>query len=149
VTAGSGWYPHNDRMPVQVRLFWFVAIPLLTPSSATSPQALAHGRRLRPAWPGSAPLGHAPEYLLTKGGDAPPVRRGDPRCGLLLRDDAIITKPAIDEMHRSTATPSSSGGTGAADAGRGRIGHFGYFLPESRGNLWRDTLAWLRAKAAA
>jgi len=32
-------------------------------------------------------------------------------------------------------------------AGRDRIGHFGYFAPESRGNLWRDTLAWLRERA--
>jgi hypothetical protein len=25
---------------------------------------------------------------------------------------------------------------------------FGYFAPESREDLWRDTLSWLRAKAA-
>jgi predicted alpha/beta hydrolase len=31
------------------------------------------------------------------------------------------------------------------DVGRARIGHFGYFLPASRDNLWRDTLDWLRS----
>ena len=154
VTAGSGWYRHNDRMPLQVRLFWFVAIPLLTPLFGYFP-----GKRLRMV--GDLPAGMAwqwrrwgthPEYLLSEGERM--RRRFDavtaPVLGYSFEDDAIITKPAIDELHRFYRHALvERRHVAPADAGRGRIGHFGYFLPESRGNLWRDTLAWLRAKAAA
>jgi len=96
--------------------------------------------------------GTHPEYLLSEGEGM--RRRFDavtaPVLGYSFEDDAIITKPAIDELHRfyrrALVEPRH---VAPADARRGRIGHFGYFLPESRGNLWRDTLAWLRAKAAA
>jgi predicted alpha/beta hydrolase len=154
VTAGSGWYRHNDRMPLQVRLFWFVAIPLLTPLFGYFP-----GRRLRMV--GDLPAGVAwqwrrwgthPEYLLREG--AGMRRRFDavtaPVLGWSFEDDAIITKPAIDQLHgfyRNARVERRH--VAPRDAGRSRIGHFGYFLPESRDNLWRDTLQWLRERAAA
>lgn len=153
VTAGSGWYRHNERMPLQVRFFWFVAIPLLTPLFGYFP-----GRRLRMV--GDLPAGVAwqwrrwgthPEYLFAEGEDM--RRRFDavraPVLGYSFEDDAIITKPAIDQFHacyRHAAVERRH--VAPAQAGRRRIGHFGYFMPESRDNLWRDTLAWLRDKAA-
>ncbi len=152
VTAGTGWYRHNDRMAWQVRFFWFVAIPLLTPLFGYFP-----GKRLRMV--GDLPAGVArqwrrwalhPEYLLGEGeamrGRFDAVRA--PVLGYSFEDDAIITKPAVDQLHgfyrharveRRHLAP--------ADAGRRRIGHFGYFQPESRDNLWRDTLAWLKERA--
>jgi len=152
VTAGTGWYRHNDRMAWQVRFFWFVAIPLLTPLFGYFP-----GKRLRMV--GDLPAGVArqwrrwalhPEYLLSEGeamrGRFDAVRA--PVLGFSFEDDAIITKPAVDQLHgfyrharveRRHLAP--------ADAGRRRIGHFGYFQPESRDNLWRDTLAWLKEHA--
>ncbi len=36
-----------------------------------------------------------------------------------------------------------------AQAGLARIGHFGFFAPESRNPLWGDSLAWLRRTLAA
>jgi predicted alpha/beta hydrolase len=65
-------------------------------------------------------------------------------------DDAMLDRRAIDGLHafyrnarieRRHVEPGS--------AGRKRIGHFGFFVPESRDNLWRDTLDWLRRNAGA
>jgi predicted alpha/beta hydrolase len=42
VTAGSGYYKLNDRMPLRVRILWFAAIPALTPLFGYFP-----GRSLR------------------------------------------------------------------------------------------------------
>ena len=152
VTAGTGWYRHNDRMAWQVRFFWFVAIPLLTPLFGYFP-----GKRLRMV--GDLPAGVArqwrrwalhPEYLLSEGeamrGRFDAVRA--PVLGFSFEDDAIITKPAVDQLHgfyRHARVERRHLAPG--DAGRRRIGHFGYFQPESRDNLWRDTLAWLKERA--
>ena len=152
VTAGTGWYRHNDRMAWQVRFFWFVAIPLLTPLFGYFP-----GKRLRMV--GDLPAGVArqwrrwalhPEYLLGEGeamrGRFDAVRA--PVLGYSFEDDAIITKPAVDQLHgfyRHARVERRHLAPG--DAGRRRIGHFGYFQPESRDNLWRDTLAWLKERA--
>lgn len=152
VTAGTGWYRHNDRMAWQVRFFWFVAIPLLTPLFGYFP-----GKRLRMV--GDLPAGVArqwrrwalhPEYLLGEGeamrGRFDAVRA--PVLGFSFEDDAIITKPAVDQLHgfyRHARVERRHLAPG--DAGRRRIGHFGYFQPESRDNLWRDTLAWLKERA--
>lgn len=150
VTAGSGWYRHNHLMPLQVRFFWFVAIPLLTPLFGYFP-----GKRLRMV--GDLPAGVAwqwrrwgthPEYLLCEGEE---MRHrfdavGAPVLGFSFEDDAIITRPAVDQLHgfyRNARVERRHLAPG--DAGRGRIGHFGYFLPASRDNLWRDTLDWLRS----
>ena len=152
VTAGSGWYRHNERMALRVRIFWFVAIPLLTPLFGYFP-----GKRL--GMVGDLPAGVAwqwrrwathPQYLLSEGEamhhrfDAVKARV----LGYSFTDDALLTRRAIDELHgfyrhaqveRRHVAP--------AEAGRSRIGHVGYFLPESRENLWRDTVGWLRAQA--
>ena len=150
VTAGSGWYRHNHLMPLQVRFFWFVAIPLLTPLFGYFP-----GKRLRMV--GDLPAGVAwqwrrwgthPEYLLCEGEE---MRRcfdavGAPVLGFSFEDDAIITQPAVDQLHgfyRNARVERRH--LAPRDAGRARIGHFGYFLPASRDNLWRDTLDWLRS----
>ena len=152
VTAGTGWDRHNDRMAGQGRLFLFVAIPPPPPLFGYFP-----GKRLRMV--GDLPAGVArqwrrwalhPEYLLSEGTamrerfDA--VRA--PVLGFSFEDDAIITKPAVDQLHgfyRQARVERRH--LAPADAGRRRIGHFGYFQPESRDTLWRDTLAWLKERA--
>ena len=30
VSSGVAWYPYNETMPLRIRFFWFVALPLLT-----------------------------------------------------------------------------------------------------------------------
>ncbi len=154
VTAGSGWYRLNEHMPLRVRIFWFVAIPLLTPLFGYFP-----GRRL--GMVGDLPAGVAwqwrrwathRDYLLCEG-DAM-RRRFDsvtaPVLGFSFADDPMLTRRAIDVLHgyyRFAQVERRHVAPG--DAGRRRIGHVGYFLPESRDNLWRETLEWLRGKAAA
>lgn len=151
VTAGSGWYRHNERMPLRVRFLWFVAIPLLTPLFGYFP-----GRRLRMV--GDLPSGVAwqwrrwcthRDYLLSEGEEM--RRRYEsvtaPVLGYSFDDDAMLTKRSIDELHgfyRNARVERRH--VAPAGAGRPRIGHMGYFLPESRDNLWRDTLAWLRER---
>jgi len=152
VTAGSGWYGHNERMPLQVRFLWFVAIPLLTPLFGYFP-----GRRLRMV--GDLPAGVAwqwrrwcthRDYLLSEGESM--RRRYEavtaPVLGYSFDDDPMLTKGSIDELHgfyRNARVERRH--IAPAAAGRPRIGHMGYFLPESRDSLWRDTLAWLRERA--
>ena len=153
VTAGVGWYRHNDRMPCRVRFFWFVALPLLTALFGYFP-----GKRLRMV--GDLPAGVAwqwrhwstrPEYVLAEG---PAMRaRYDalrvPIMGWSFEDDAIITKPAVDDLHgfyRHAAVERRH--VAPRERGRERIGHFGYFLPPSRADLWAETIAWLRARVA-
>lgn len=154
VTAGTGWYRHNDRMPWRVRFFWFVAIPVLTPLAGFFP-----GRRF--GLVGDLPAGVAwqwrrwsthPDYLLSEGENV--RERFDAVRGAILgysfTDDDIITRPAVDQLHgfyRHAAVERRH--VAPAAAGRARIGHFGFFRPESADGLWEDTLAWLRAKASA
>jgi len=154
VTAGSGWYGHNEKMRLQVRFLWFVAIPLLTPLFGYFP-----GKRLRIV--GDLPAGVAwqwrrwctnRDYLLCEGEEMRRRYEGVrlPVLGYSFEDDAMLTKRSVDELHgfycnarveRRHVVP--------AEAGRRHIGHVGYFLPESRDRLWRDTLAWFREQTKA
>ena len=153
VTAGSGYYKLNDRMPLQVRLFWFVMIPLLTPLFGYFP-----GKRLRMV--GDLPRGVAwqwrkwclnPEYLLAEGEHyrAAFDRVRIPLRGYSFEDDSIVTRPAIDHLHtfyRAAAVERRH--VAPADVGAARLGHFGYFSESSRDTLWRESLDWLRSRLA-
>jgi predicted alpha/beta hydrolase len=148
VTAGSGWYRFNDRIPLQVRIFWFGAVPLLTPFFGYFP-----GKAFRMV--ADLPRGVAwqwrrwclhPEYLLSEGESwrAAFDRVEVPVLGFSFEDDAIITRSAVDNLHgfyrrarveRRHVSP--------ADAGQRRIGHFGFFAQRSREALWEPALRWL------
>jgi len=151
VTAGSGYYRYNDRIPGRVRFLWFVAMPLLTRLFGYFP-----GRRLRMV--GDLPRGVArqwrswclhPEYLLAEGeaSRAAFARVTTPILGYSFEDDDLITRPAIDHLHSfyRNATVERRH-LRPEDAGESRIGHFGYFSGRSRDTLWKDTLAWMRAR---
>jgi len=148
VTAGSGYYRFNDRMPLRVRILWFAAMPL-----ATSLVGYFPGRRLRMV--GDLPKGVAtqwrrwclhPDYLLSEG-EAARAAFDRVRCPILswsFEDDVMITRRAVESLdgfyrnarieHRHVAP---------AQAGAKRIGHFGFFSEERAGALWRESLAWL------
>lgn len=150
VTAGSGWYRFNDRMPARVRILWFVAIPLLTPLFGYFP-----GRVLRMV--GDLPRGVArqwrawcvhPDYLLSEGQAAREAfgRVRAPILGYSFEDDDLITRPAIDNLHAFYRNaPVERRHVVPRDGAR--IGHFGFFSERSRDTLWADTLEWLRARA--
>ena len=152
VTAGSGYYKLNDRMPAQVRIFWFLAIPLLTPLFGFFP-----GKKLRMV--GDLPRGVAwqwrrwclhPDYLLS---ESPRYREAFDRMSLPIlsysfEDDPIITRAGIESLHdfyRNAAVERRHVSPGEIRAPR--IGHFGFFAPSSENTLWRESLEWLRSAA--
>jgi predicted alpha/beta hydrolase len=154
VTAASGWYRYNDRIPIRVRIVWFLAMPLLTPLFGYFP-----GKRLRMV--GDLPKGVAyqwrrwclhPDYVLSEGPRARAAfdRVTAPILSFSFEDDDIITRPAVESLngfyrnarveHRHVAP---------ADIGAKRIGHFGFFSERSRPNLWAQSVEWLEAYARA
>ena len=151
VTAGSGYYGFNDRMPVRVRLFWFVFVPLLTPLFGYFP-----GKRLRMV--GDLPPGVAwqwrrwcmhPDYLLAEdeGRRALFDRIRIPIRGYSFEDDHIVTKRAIDHLHAFyRAAEVERRHVAPGEVGARRLGHFGFFAEASRETLWRESLGWLRAR---
>ena len=153
VTAGSGWYKLNERMPLQVRFLWFVLMPLLLPLVGYFP-----GKRLRTV--GDLPLHVAwqwrrwclhPDYLLSEGPAARAAfdRVTAPILSYSFEDDPMINRAAVESLngfyrnarleHRHVAP---------VDIGAAAIGHFGFFSERSRATLWRDALEWLHAQAA-
>lgn len=152
VTAGSGWYRFNDRMPLRVRFFWFVAIPLLTPLFGFFP-----GRKL--GMVGDLPAGVArqwrswcthPGYLLAEGEG---VRAAMASLALPIRcysfeDDDIISRKAVDELQTYYCSAAVDRlHVAPVEVGAMRLGHFGFFSNRSRDTLWKDSLEWLRSKA--
>ena len=152
VTAGSGWYKLNDRMPLQVRLLWFAFMPALLPLFGYFP-----GKRLRVV--GDLPLHVAwqwrrwclhPDYVLSeKGARAAFDRVTAPILSYSFADDPLISRAAVESLngfYRNAALEHRHVAPG--EIGAERIGHFGFFAAESRDTLWKQSLAWLRAKAA-
>jgi predicted alpha/beta hydrolase len=152
VTAGSGWYGFNDRIPLQVRFLWFVAMPLLTPLFGYFP-----GRMLRIV--GNLPRGVAMQwrrwclhrdYLLIEGAHMHAAfgRVSAPILCWSFEDDPLIRGPAVDHLHgfyRNARVERRH--VAPADVGLEHIGHFGFFAERAREALWIPTLEWLRARS--
>lgn len=146
VTAGSGYYKFNDRMPVLVRALWFVYMPLFTPLFGYFP-----GRMLRAV--GDLPRGVTwqwrrwclhPDYHLSEPGYRERYARFTaPILSLSFEDDDINTRNGIDFLHSSYPNVERRH-IHPRDAGQPRIGHFGFFNERCRDPLWTDALDWLR-----
>ncbi len=149
VTAGSGWYKLNDRMPLQVRLLWFGLMPALLPLFGYFP-----GKRLRTI--GDLPLRAAwqwrrwclsPDYVLSeKGARSSFERVRAPILSYSFEDDPMINRAAVESLngfYRNAALEHRH--VAPADVGAETIGHFGFFAERSRPTLWKDSLEWLRA----
>jgi predicted alpha/beta hydrolase len=152
IAAGSGYYKFNDRMPVLVRVLWFVYIPLLTPLFGYFP-----GKALRAV--GDLPRGVTRQwrswclrrdYLLDGNGEfrARYARFAAPILSVSFEDDDINTKAGIDHLHSSYPNVTRRH-VRPSEIGQKRIGHFGFFNPRCREPLWSDALAWLRQTAKA
>ena len=154
VTAGSGYYRLNERMPLRVRILWFAAIPALTPLFGYFP-----GKSLRIV--GDLPRGVAwqwrrwclhPEYLLAEGERYREAFRrvAIPIRGYSFEDDPMIQRAAIDHLHSFySAAQVERRHLDPKDIGARSVGHFGYFSERSRDTLWRESLDWLRARVPA
>lgn len=152
VTAGSGYYKFNDRMPLLVRMLWFVYMPLFTPLFGYFP-----GKALRAV--GDLPRGVTwqwrdwclkRDYLLEDNDEfrARYARFTAPILSISFEDDDINTKPGIDHLHSSYPNVTRRH-VHPREAGQQRIGHFGFFNERCREPLWSDALAWLRKAACA
>jgi predicted alpha/beta hydrolase len=154
VTAGSGYYGFNDRMPLRVRLFWFFFVPVLTSLFGYFP-----GKRLRMV--GDLPRGVAwqwrrwcmhPDYLLAEDESRRALfdRVRIPIRGYSFEDDHIVTKRAIDHLHTFyRAAEVERVHLAPVAMGTARIGHFGFFTEASRETLWRESLEWFSSRFRA
>jgi len=149
VTAGSGYYKFNDRMPLLVRALWFVYMPVFTPLFGYFP-----GRMLRAV--GDLPRGVTwewrrwclhPDYHLSEPGWRERYARFTaPILSISFEDDDINTKNGIDFLHSSYPNVTRRH-YAPRDAGQSRIGHFGFFSERCRDPLWPEMLAWLKERA--
>jgi predicted alpha/beta hydrolase len=66
------------------------------------------------------------------------------RC-IQIADDPWGTKAAVAHMteHYTASRDRSIWQVAPADAGVGRIGHFGFFRPDLRDTLWKQAADWL------
>ena len=146
ITAGSGYYKFNDRMPVLVRALWFVYMPFFTPLFGYFP-----GRMLRAV--GDLPRGVTwqwrrwcldPDYHLSEPGYRERYARFTaPILSISFEDDDINTKNGIDFIHSSYPHVERRH-IHPKEVGQPRIGHFGFFNERCREPLWTDALAWLK-----
>jgi predicted alpha/beta hydrolase len=153
VTAGSGYYRLNPRMPLRLRFFWFVAVPISLAIWRYYP-----GKRLRMV--GDLPRNVMrqwrrwcthPDYLLSEGDD---VRASfaavrTPIQAWSFTDDVMISPHAVERMHQAYASAKVEYRCVDPRAeGRRCIGHVGFFHPSCE-PLWREALQWLQAHTAA
>jgi predicted alpha/beta hydrolase len=151
VTAGSGWYKFNKRMRTEVRLLWFVAMPLLTPLFGYFP-----GKALRMV--GDLPRGVTwqwrrwcldPRYILAEGEPARAAfaRVTVPILSYSFEDDDLITRAAVESLNSFYCNARlTHRHLVPADVGQARIGHFGFFAPRSESTLWTAAADWFRAE---
>lgn len=151
VTVGSGYHRLNDRMRLRLAIFWFLAVPLLTPLFGYFP-----GKALRMV--GDLPRGVVlqwrrwcmdPRYALGEGERARSAfeRVTAPILSWSFEDDEIIRLAAVESLHsfyRSADVEMRH--LTVERLGAKRVGHFGFFAEKSRDPLWSDTLAWLRSR---
>jgi predicted alpha/beta hydrolase len=154
VAAGSGYWLENSWQTRRlVWWLWFVVVPVATRIAGYFP-----GRRLRKV--GDLPRGVIEqwrrwclnrEYMVGAEGDAIRVSYSSvrtPMLSLSFTDDELMTEQSIRSLHRLY--------TGAAieyrriapdDIGVKRIGHFGFFRPQSESTLWPMVPRWLQETA--
>lgn len=146
VACGSGYWRENaPALKRRVWLFWFGAVPLLTPLLGYFP-----GKRLNMV--GDLPRGVVeqwrrwclhPEYAV---GVEPGVRERfaavrTPVVSLSFSDDDFMSARNTESLHGFYANaPCTLLRIQPREAGLSRIGHFGFFRPEHEQTLWQRYL---------
>ncbi len=143
VATGSGYWRENaPALRRRVWIFWWVAVPLLTPLFGYFP-----GRRL--GMVGDLPRNVVrqwrtwcldPEYAVGWGGQAMRQRFasvGTPITSLSFTDDEMMSAANIASIHGFyTGAPRHMLRLEPRQLGVRRIGHFGFFRDELREALW-------------
>lgn len=152
VACQSAWEGNWDGLRyLWIATAWHLAVPLLTALIGTLPGWLTGGEPV-PAgvareW---ARWGRHPDYLLSDGGTE--RREAYARLRLRIRSLAIDDDPYAP-LRAVASLLTFYGGASSellrvapADAGVRRLGHFGFFRPETGGSLWSEAAGWLLAE---
>jgi len=154
VACGVGYWRENAwPLRAYAWLLWYAIAPV-----ATALRGYFPGQALRIL--GDLPAGvmrqwtrwcRHPEYAVGVEGQAMRDRYRRltlPLLSLSFTDDEFMSERNVAVLHGFYANASKEMRRIApADAGRARIGHFGYFRPGSEAALWPSTLAWIERAA--
>lgn len=151
IAVGSGAMRHNTRaIRRQAPLLWYVLVPLLCPLFGYFP-----GRRFGVI--GDLPSGAIrqwrqwcldPDYLL---GADPRARDAYASAefdvlGLTFPDDELLLEAGSKMLHAAYCRPVDYRLVAPASVGLEKIGHIGFFRPQSEATLWPLVGQWLGAR---
>lgn len=149
IAVGSGYIRHNTpSLRRRAPLMWYGMVPLLVPLLGYFP-----GARLGVI--GNLPAGAmyqwrrwclSPEYLLSgEPGAREAYASADfPVLALTFSDDELLIEPGSRLLHDAyRKRVADYRVVNPADHGMRRIGHFGFFKPQSATALWPLALQWL------
>lgn len=151
IGVGSGAMRHNTpRIRRQAPLLWYLLVPLLCPLFGYFPGA-------RIGVIGDLPNGAIrqwrrwcldPHYLL---GADPRARDAYASAeydvlGLSFPDDELLLEAGSKMLHAAYCRPVDYRVVAPASVGLDRIGHFGFFRPQSEATLWPLVSQWLAAR---
>jgi predicted alpha/beta hydrolase len=151
IAVGSGAMRHNTpAIRRQAPLLWYLLVPLLCPLFGYFPGA-------RIGVIGDLPSGAVrqwrrwcldPDYLL---GADPRAREAYASAefdvlGLSFPDDELLLEAGSKLLHAAYRRPVDYRVLAPSDFGLQRIGHFGFFRPQSQQALWPLVASWLRER---
>jgi len=152
IAVGSGAMRHNTpAIRRQAPLLWYLLVPLLCPLFGYFP-----GARLGVI--GDLPTGAVrqwrrwcldPDYLL---GADPRAREAYASAefevlGLTFPDDELLLEAGSKLLHSAYGHPVDYRVLAPASVGLQRIGHSGFFRPQSQEALWPLVAGWLRERS--
>lgn len=148
IAVGSGALRHNPpSLRRRARLLWYLLVPLLCPIFGFFPGA-------RIGVLGDIPAAAmfqwrrwclTPDYILTGEPGARAAYRSAefPVLGLTFSDDELLLEAGSSMLHAAYARAVDYRLIAPADVGMARIGHTGFFRPQSEATLWPIVIAWL------
>jgi len=151
IAVGSGAMRHNTpAIRRQAPLLWYLLVPVLCPLFGYFP-----GKRIGVI--GDLPTGAVrewrrwcldPDYIL---GAHPGAREayasaGFDVLGLSFPDDELLLEAGSKMLHAAYCRPVDYRVLAPASVGLERIGHSGFFRPQSQAALWPLVAGWLRER---
>jgi predicted alpha/beta hydrolase len=154
VCTQSGYWGHwRGHRRVMMALLWHVVMPGVSKVLGYCPsRRLGFGEDL-PAGVATqwAYWGRHAEYMIDREGR--PLRAGFyaltvPIKSYSFADDPMAPRPAVENIHALfKRAPVERQHLSPAQLGVARVGHFGFFRPEQRDQLWRSSLDWISKHA--
>ncbi len=152
IAVGSGSQRHlKPRIRRSAPLMWHVLAPILCPLFGYFP-----GERLGVV--GNVPTGAmfqwrrwclTPDYILTgePGAREAYASAEFPVLGLTFADDELLLEPGSRMLHDAyLKRPADYRVIAPAEVGLTRIGHFGFFKPQSETALWPIVTNWIEKR---